>query len=118
MKPDEKVKAHGPYNDSQGDYYYVLQGAESGDMVDVTPESPKKPDNITVELLAKRWNEYDTLKAKIYSLELENIALRGAESAAVQEFNEAIKLLRSSYRGHRLDSEDHFRITELIKETK
>jgi hypothetical protein len=32
-------------------------------------------------------NEYDTLKAKIYSLELENIALRGAESAAIQEID-------------------------------
>ena len=44
-------------------------------------------DVANAERLVTCWNEYDTLKAKLYSLELENIALRGAESAAIQEIN-------------------------------
>jgi hypothetical protein len=52
------------------------------------------------EFIVKACNEHDSLKAKAGLLD------------------EAIMLLRSSYRGYRLDSEDHFRITELIKELK
>lgn len=51
--------------------------------------SPDTADNSynNAAFIVKACNEHGALKAKVYSLEFENIALRGAESAAIQELN-------------------------------
>jgi hypothetical protein len=50
-----------------------------------TMRSIEQHDN--ADFLVKACNEHDTLKTRVYAAELENIALRGAEAAAVGEIN-------------------------------
>ena len=71
-------KQRGPYDTHPSIYFELLM---DGKCFCTTKHKERG------EEILKRWNEYETLKTKIYGLELENIALRGAESAAVQEIN-------------------------------